>query len=503
MRLIHRCSARVLVTCLSEQHAAVLSITVLTKRVVAALFLCSGLLLSSPSLAANSFTLHNILQRVIDHYPSVENALLQVKRARYNTEKVEAQLGWQLHATAGARRDTSIFGTSSDIIDAGAGIKRKFEGGGSLEFEGNIDRTDSVDNIPGIPSPTTSTALDVRFRQPLMRGADDPEYQESLLQAELDFLAAEADRNQLYDELADQIITLHSSSLNSQAKIRNTQHALDRAERMKTYLNKRANLGLAEKQDLLQVEARIHSRKAELLSLDVIWQAQRIQLNRLMGRASDAALKLVLNDSNINTRYSLADVRQQALAYDPELQLIDTRVARADSIIRQRGDNDKNQLDLILYLGNRSISGDTAAGSTTESEVVGGVQLEYQQFMDKGTTRAEIDQAYIDKDSAFVDKRQILEDIEYDAAMLITEINSGQLALNAYRDSIRSEQAKLDEAVKRYQNGRSDTEQLINFEAELSNAELLEELQKIELIDKHFNVELLKGSLWQGINRPQ
>jgi len=123
--------------------------------------------------------------------------------------------------------------------------------------------------------------------------------------------------------------------------------------------------------------------------------------------------------------------------------------------------------------------------------------------MDKGTTRAEIDQAYIDKDSAFVDKRQILEDIEYDAAMLITEINSGQLALNAYRDSIRSEQAKLDEAVKRYQNGRSDTEQLINFEAELSNAELLEELQKIELIDKHFNVELLKGSLWQGINRPQ
>ena len=445
-------------------------------------------------------TLHNVLQAVIDNYPSVEGALIQVERARLNTGKAQAQLGWLLQAQGGINREASLFGSATDTISAGGSLSRQLDSGSTLAVDASIGRSDSEQTFPGVSNPSTTTSVGVSFRQPLGRGADNPAYEQSLIQAELDVADAEAQRSLLYDQLAEQVIGLYAGALNIRSQQQNVRQAIDRSQRRQRYLEDRTELGVSEEQDLLQVDAQLKSQLAQLRALDVTWQTQRIQLNRLIGRPSDSELNLIVLEDKLTIEPVIAEVRRQAIENDAELAQIETRLLRADSFIELTQDADEDQFDLVLSIGNQSQSGDSGSGS--ESTLTGGVNLEYQQAFDKRASKAEIDQALLDKDAALVDKRRILEDIEYDSATLVAEILSGRDALRAYQASIDSERAKLREAESRYRKGRSDTEQLLNFESQLSQAELSFELQRIELLKDQYSLELLSGDLWRGIDLP-
>jgi outer membrane protein TolC len=68
---------------------------------------------------------------------------------------------------------------------------------------------------------------------------------------------------------------------------------------------------------------------------------------------------------------------------------------------------------------------------------------------------------------------------------------------------VKSENRKLAEAEQRFRAGRTDTDQLIQFEAELASAELAYELQRIELARRDRKLALLRGSLWEHIRLPE
>jgi len=92
--------------------------------------------------------------------------------------------------------------------------------------------------------------------------------------------------------------------------------------------------------------------------------------------------------------------------------------------------------------------------------------------------------------------------LQYELSSLLAETKAGQSALNAYQQSARSEKKKLNEALQRYKEGRADTDQLIQFESQLSLAELSVELQKIELLRRFYGLNLLRGELWATIRIP-
>ena len=152
------------------------------------------------------------------------------------------------------------------------------------------------------------------------------------------------------------------------------------------------------------------------------------------------------------------------------------------------------------FVGNQTNEGDTVSGSLSESEVVGGIRLEFNRGMDKSGFDAELYQSQIDRGIALQNQKQVLEDLQYELSSLLSEIKVGQNALNAYKQSASSENKKLDEAIKRYKEGRADTDQLIQFESQLSLAELAVELQKIELLRRFYRLSLLRGEIWETIH---
>jgi len=455
------------------------------------------LVLWSSNLASQEINLNlslaQVLQKVVDHYPSIKSAAFQVQRAREENIKVESQLSWILNANAGVRRDTSVFlGTGIDRYNLAGSLNRNLNNGGSLGFNANISKEDSAVSFgPTFPNPLTKS-----------RGAGNPLYEEGLQAAQVSEKIALSDKLSLYDQLASQVIDLYIGAATTQARINSIGKTIARTERLSVYIKDEFKLGLSEEKDVLQVDARLSINRADKKSLQVAWHKQLISLNRLMGRQWDASL---LPDIKVkptqNNKFN--DVYLQSQQHSPDLKRIDARLQLADSQIRSSRDKRKDDLDLIVFLGNEFNQGDLQGGSLDESEIVGGISLEFNRGLDKSGFDAELRQAHYDRGLALQDKKQVLEDLQYSISSLLAEIDSSFQALAAFKESVKAEHKKLDEAVMRYKDGRIETDRIIDFESQLATAELSADLQSIELIRRQHQLDLLRGKIWEDIFFPQ
>lgn len=448
---------------------------------------------------AQTMSYEQVLQQVVDNYPSLQTTAIAVERARLESVRVESQLGWQLNAAAGVQHDMSpTFGSAQDTLNLNGNISRLLESGDTLGFVANINRLDADTSFPGSPNPALSTNVGVNYRMPLQKGADNTSLVQSRLQAEVAVAQANAERRNVYDQIAGQVIDLYINAASINARIENTKLAIQRSQRLLKYNQDRAGLGIAEDKDLLQVRAQLRSREAELSALEMQWQAQRINLNRLMGRDVDADLQL---QRNADTRISQSqdDMLQQATQHSPAMAVIDVRMKQADTQLELSRDKRKDKLDVVFNAGYKTLSGDSTPSDVSEGEMVGGVQLEFGRGLDLSGYDAELQQAQLLRSAALQDQKQVLQDLRYNIAGVLAEINAGNIALTAYEKSVASEQAKLKEAEQRYKRGRSDTDQLVQFEAALATAELNYDLQGIELARRAHKLRLLVGDVWKTV----
>ena len=460
-----------------------------------------GLALLASPLYAQSMSFDQVLQRVVNHYPSLRTSEYQVERARQESLKVESTLGWQLNAQGGVSHDLSLFGAPSDSVNLAGSLARKLDSGASLSVNANVNRTDSDYSIsPSLPNPATTTSLDVQYRQPLQRGVDNPDYAIAKDNAAVQQRLASADRASRYDQLASQLVEIYLGLARVQSQIANTEQAIVRSQRLKKYIARRFNLGLAEDKDRLQVEAQLKAQEATMQTLKQAQVKQVVALNRLMGREPQASLQLQQPPAVFeHEEMQLLPVVQQ---HSPALKSVNGRLELAENSIRASRDARKDQLDLVMYLGNKTNAGDTAGGSLNDSEVVGGLRLEYNRGLDRRGYDAQLYQAQLDRYAALSDKRQVMEDLKYNLASLLADRDSVKQTIQAYTLSVTSEQKKLKDAEKRYRQGRTDTDRLIQFEAELSAAELNLDLQRIELLGVEQKLRLLTGQLWDNIRYP-
>ena len=359
--------------------------------------------------------------------------------------------------------------------------------------------------IPTLPNPSTSTNIEFNYRQPLGKGSDNPALTEGLASARAGVVISAAQVLSLYDQLAGQIVELFGAVLSTKEQIANTQAAIERTKRLQKYLKKRSGLGISEEKDLLQVKAQLHSQLAQQNALDMALKQQQISFNRLMGTdwkkklefKMEAESKLNLNTNDFNTLF------KEISQHSPQLRLIEGQIKLADSKIKNQRDARKDKLDLVLFVGNKTSDGDSASGDVSESDVVGGVRMEYQQSFDASGLDAALYEAQLQRWVAIQEKRKVIEDLHYELASLLSKIQSSVNVVNAFELSLKSEKEKLTEAGDRYRRGRIDTDRLIQFENQMSAASLSLSLQKIELHKAYLKLSLIRGILMKDIKLPE
>lgn len=466
------------------------------KLIIYAVITCQ----SSISIA-ETLTAEQVLQKVIDHYPSINIAAIETERARQSIKVANSQLAWQLGAQAGLERGVSLFGTASDSVSVGASMSRQLESGSVIALDAGVRREDSETVlIPSMPNPATSSNIGLSYHQPLAKNTAYSSLQASRISAKIDLEATKAETDEMYDQLALKVIDLYFSAATLLARIDNIDESIKRAKRLQSYINNKTSLGVSEEKDILQVNAQLNALIAEKRNLKTLWMRQMVALNRLMERPWD---------SDIVTTYKITVSKKeaenlfaQAKKYSPKIKLMDSKLALADSAIQTRRDERKNSMDLVWFAGTQSYKGDSLTGTTSESELTGGVRFEYKQTVDKSGVDAQLYQAQLERSAVLQDRKLLLENLSYDLSSLLAEIEANRLALSAYEKSHSSEKIKIDEAMKRYRSGRIDTDVLINFEDQLTQAKFALELQRISLVKRHYKLQVMLGELWHEVKKP-
>lgn len=446
-------------------------------------------------------SLPQLLQQVLDYYPSLESAALQVRQAQQSATLIESRLGWQVGAQAGINKDLSLFGSPVTTMTAAGQLDRQLADGDSMSISARLNRDDADETLPTLPNPSLSSSLELQYRKPLQSGKGNVAIQTDLQQAESSVMRLQAGQRLTYDKIAEQLIDLYASMLTTQQRIETTQQTIQHSQRLHQFILDRVDFGIAEDKDRLQTDAQLSSLRAQLTALELLRTRQLINLNRLLGRSWSAPLALTTVNNQTVTN-GLDELIDEAGRHSPALQMNDAELKLADAMIERQQDNNRDKLDLVFSVGQRGLSGDSAAGSLNTNELVGGVQVEFGRAADNSSNDTALYQARLQRDIVLQDRKQILEDLRYNVATLVSELKGIQKTIDAYRRNVSDEHAKLAEAEKRYRNGRITIDQVIQFENETAASELELALQQIDYQRSHDRLQLIRGALWNEVLIP-
>ena len=454
--------------------------------------------------SAEKLNLQQVLQQVLHHYPSIRTAVLQVEAARQDSIRISSQLAWQLNASGGYRHDFSLFGSPNNRFDIAGDLSKQLSSGDRLSVSAQLSRdTSDVAISPFYPNPATNVNLELNYRMPLQKGRDNIDFTQALKTAELTTDLNKWQLRSLLDQLATQVIDLYFSYAVTQVRIKNNHHSILRTQKLKKYLSERTQYGISDNKDILQVDAQLASQQAELRAIDILANQQNISLNKLMNEKWDYQFIPDIQYSKKLKKYDFNKVYQQIINVNADIQQLNKKIKIATNNIALQRDKTKSKLDLVLFVGDKNLSGNVQVGSLNENEVVGGARLELSHGLDKSGDNAKLYQTQLQRDIALQTKKQMMQDLQYRLASLLSQINTGNIALHAYQNSVVAQNKKLAEAEVRYRDGRADTDLIIQFENQLSLASLSEKLQSLELEKLQLKVSLLQGALWKSSYIPE
>ena len=195
-------------------------------------------LVSSVTIAAEQkmeLNIYQVMQRVLDRYPSLKISELEVAQAAEQKQQIESSLGWMLNSSAGVTHDLTALGTPSDRLDVNGAITRKLESGSTLSLSGGYRYEDSTLPLSGFPNPAHTTRLDLSYRLPLAQGEGNPLYNEGLISAEAGHKLAKANQLLTRITLAEKVKDLFYASAATQARLDNATQSVERAKKLETY----------------------------------------------------------------------------------------------------------------------------------------------------------------------------------------------------------------------------------------------------------------------------
>lgn len=442
-------------------------------------------------------TVYQVMQKVLDRYPSLKISSLAVEQAGQQRQQVESQLGWILNGSGGMTHDLTALGTPSDRLDVTGSIGRKLSSGASVSLDGGYRYEDSsLSFSPVLPNPAHTTRLDLNYRLPFLQGDGNPLYQEGITSSETGYRIAKANLSLTRLQLAEKVKDLFYASALTEARLENTKQSVQRTHQLEKAIDKDVKLGLLEKKDQLQVRAQLDSVLAELSTIQIQKQQQQSSLNRLMLEDwNKSTTPVLINAPNIK-KYSVSTLIKQTEAYHPSLKIVREKLTLAESQINSAYDSKKDSLDLVLSVGSRTSDGESTTGTVSEQDWAGSVKVEYKHLFDNKGVSAKYTQALIEKNIAQQNIHTLKDDIRYGVSGMLAEIKAAQIAVTTAERQLYSESLKLKDAEQRFRSGRTNTTQLIQFHNEFSFAALSLQNKKIDLNNRIIALQIYSGGFW-------
>ena len=437
-----------------------------------------------------------VLARVIAVYPDLQSAVIQVQRSTLELDRIYATLGWKAAVDTTISHDLAGFGTPADVVTARGALTRMLETGDTISLDASYNRTDNdVVFVPTLPNPSNDSGINLSYRKPLQKGAGNIEYHASESAARAQISSSQASEFELKDLLAQQVASLYFGLATTEENLANTRGGIERLRRLLEYVKGNKKLGVSEEADILQSQARLDRKLAELTALETARNQQLFNLNRLMNIPASTHYTTHLDYKTYRTpaRDTLV---AEVFAYNPALNKAYANKKIAESNIELQRNNKKDVVDVIVSVGARAKSGPTNEADVDETDLAGLMGLEYRAALDKSGLRAALQQAILSRDIADNQIRQLDIDLNNDIDRLRGLIEDQKKSIASNHRLQQAEKRKFDEAVSRFRTGRTTTADLINFEEDLSIAELALANSKVNLVSSINELARLSGTIW-------
>lgn len=439
----------------------------------------------------NSQTFEAFIQQVLNNNESLNIAKLNISRTNSEIQVIESTLGWNLFANVGINRNRTFIGAESTQSTILVGINKDFDSGDSIELKTNYTHDDSeFIIINSQPNPLTTTGVDLNYRMPLMKNKKHNEYLLNRDSVNSKYSESINTKFIVRDEITSQAIDLFYGAAVLIARLKTARKSIERAKELKKHIEKNIDLGIIEKGEILQVNAQIYFLQGQYQELNLVWEKSEIAINRLIGQPWNSKFIPKVKITK-NKRYILDEIHSNIKHYNPELKTLNLNLRLADSVINFNKDNTRSKLDLVFSIGTINNQGPTSVGSLNDTDVIGGVKLEYQKSLDSRGLNGKLYQAQLNKDSIKVQISKLETDLEYDSYALISNIKRITEINATYKKRSKVEVEKYQDIVNRYRSGRTTTNIVIQFDNERTAAELDYETQSI-LLEKTISLLALK-----------
>jgi len=453
--------------------------------------------LVAPVIAhAEPMSLNQVIVKVLSGNPDLAISRVDSDIANTDIQRSEGLLDPVITAGISAIEDKT---PPSSSFQAGktqrgklsAGISKPLESGGTISASGAFNSNKQTFSNPQaaaftLINPEYRNQLDVSYRHPLLRGADRPDYHNALIAADSGYQSARLSQKVIARNLSLLALNLYYRLAADDINIRITAEAVNRAEQVLAYQHAREQFGLIEASDRLQAEALLAARQTSLSQARAGRSSDLTQLNRLMLRNPQLPIETTIGatDSTPATSPTLETSFNISQQHRPEFKVLEARLKAAEAQLETAADQNQMQLDVVAQLGTRTLDASAAAAlrkSGSLNDHFASLSLELSDTLNRNTAHAAIRKAELARQRILAEQTQLLENIRNDLANAITTIQAGLPTLSAMQKQSRIEKQKFLAEMKKYQEGRSDTARLVQFEGDLSNAELQAELQRLNL----------------------
>jgi len=469
------------------------------------------------TVSAEPISLAETIRETLANHPDLSIGEIGISMAAAEQERVNGALDPRVSASIGysdekAPTTNPFAAKQTQSANFFGMIAQPLSDGSTLTGSLNYNRTKL--NYPATVPPTFQSTInpiyshqiDLTYRYPLLRGHGNPAYHELLKAAEKDEESARWNVEMLKEALSAQAVNLYFQLAMEELGLAISSDAIARSERLLRYQKYREQFGLIEKADRLQAEALLATRRMEKRNAEASVRMARTTLNRLMMKNADSELSPV-SDEAIIPAIELQNLKipllvEEAVSKRPVFKSLESRLKAAESRLSVARDQHDTQIDLIGQVGSRAL--EPTAGKAlgkgfnlTDRFVSVGVEL--SDTLTGNATNAAIRQAELARQQVQLEKIQARESVESELSNALSLLLSGSNTLIAAKTRADAEKRKFDAEMKRYREGRSNTATIIQFEGDLSVAEMQVAIQQTSMQLATHQLMLAEGTLFEHL----
>jgi len=441
------------------------------------------------------YSLKQFIEESISKFSDLKIAQFNINRLAYDLDKAASQLGWVLTAAGGYSRRASSFGIQSDAVDLDVGGRRLLESGHSISLNGKHEYNDSEQLLFGsTPNPSDTTNLTLGYRIPLLKGEGNKAYLFSIEKAKIEKQIALLSKNKVREDVTLKLIDIFYVVSILDARLKTSKKSLIRTKKLRHYIKNNINLGLLEKGEILQIDSQIFDLKLEQQRILDLKEQQTIAINRFLEKPYNTNFEFIHENVATDTVADDELVINNAINHNFDIKISKLQLGLLDTALSLSRDNEKSKLDLVMSVGAQRYAGTGTTGSVDDIDATGMLRIEYENALDKRTFSSERLQIQIDRQKNKEEQYKLNKDVEYELLGLVRNVNKLKKIVDLSKARNSNENNKYIDILKRYKNGRSETNIVIQFDNERIRSELDYDTERFEL-DKRLNILQLKQGL--------